>query len=255
MEQEPRRVVLVRPVHADAARRYEVLPGAREAMKRVEEFALRIDGRRDTRDWPTGAPSRRSDLHRRPGSGPPMSVAPCRILSFRNRDGFAVRSTETDCSQRIYPPTDAILAADAWMGQALGIWRDARSGSSPPSIESLDLSDLPGMSGGKAHLLDTNADEPEGYWFRHWGRNNSYVAGHNNLTLGQMPSGLMREAAMEDYRRAVTTAAPCYSLISMVEGSRGYSYAQLILPLATRGQRADHLLVLINERDLTLESA
>jgi len=256
MGRAPRRVVLAHPDRADGARPYEVLPNAREAVRRVEEFALGVDGRRATRDRPLGRPpSRHLDIRRKPEfTQPTPSVpVPCKIFSFRGRDGLAVRTLGADCSQRIHQPIDAISAADLWMGRALGIWRNARPKRNLPSIESLDLPNLPGISGGKVHILDTSAGEPEGYWFRHWGRNNSYPAGHDNLSLGRMPCGLMREAAIEDYGRVVTAAAPCYSLISIVEGSRAYSYGRVILPLAARGRRADHILVLINERELTPE--
>ena len=178
---------------------------------------------------------------------------PGKILSFRGKDGLAVRTWGTDCAQRMHRPVEAISALDGWMGHALGIWRNARQSSNLPSVESLGGQDISGIAGGKAHLLDASAGEPEGYWFRHWGRNNSYPAGHDNLSLGRMPCGLMREAAIEDYGRVVTAAAPCYSLISIVEGSRAYSYGRVILPLAARGRRADHILVLINERELTPE--
>jgi len=249
----PRRVMLAHPDRGNGARRYELFPSAREAVRRVEEFVLHAGGGRAVQDRPFGPSSRRVGTGRKP---PPSSAGPSmpgKILSFRGKDGLAVRTWGTDCAQRMHRPVEAISALDGWMGHALGIWRNARQSSNLPSVESLGGQDISGIAGGKAHLLDASAGEPEGYWFRHWGRSNSYVGGGDSLSLRQMPSGLMREAAIEDYGRAVTTGSPCYSLISLVEEFTGYSYARLILPLAANGRAADRLLVLINERDLTPE--
>ena len=113
----------------------------------------------------------------------------------------------------------------------------------------LDSLELVNFARGRAHLVDTASSNPAGYRFRLWGAVNSYGGGFANRTLGEMPAGLMRDEAMEDYRRVVA-AVPSYDLISMVEKKVSYSYARLLLPLAQDGRRVDRLIVLINERHL-----
>ena len=54
----------------------------------------------------------------------------------------------------------------------------------------------------------------------------------SNLTLGQMPPGLMRDDAIEDYWEVVSTGAPTYQLIHRVEDNLALSYARLLLPFA-----------------------
>jgi len=98
--------------------------------------------------------------------------------------------------------------------------------------------------------VDTSQSNPEGYRFRVWGTVNSYGSGHAKKTLGEMPAGLMRDNAIEDYREVVTTGVPTYRLISHVESKLSYSYARLLLPLAADGLCVDQLVVLINERPL-----
>lgn len=77
---------------------------------------------------------------------------------------------------------------------------------------------------------------------------NSYGNGYANRALGEMPEGLMRDDAIRDYRAVVTSGAPSYHLISIVEHEVSFSYARLLLPLAQDGRRVDRLIVLINER-------
>jgi len=103
---------------------------------------------------------------------------------------------------------------------------------------------------GRAHIVDTSQSNPEGYRFRVWGTVNSYGSGHAKKTLEEMPAGLMRDNAIEDYREVVTTGVPTYRLISHVESKLSYSYARLLLPLAADGLCVDQLVVLINERPL-----
>ena len=244
----PSRVMLAHPDRGNGARRYELFPGAREAVKRVEEFVLHSGRGRTSQGRRLEPCPRRLGAHPRPLPASFGPSSPGKILSFRGEDGLAVRTLGADCSQRVRRPVDAISAPDGWMGRALGIWRNARQGPNLPSVESLGR-----IVGGKAHLLDASAGEADGYWFRHWGRGNSYAGGRDSLSLREMPCGLMREAAIEDYGRAAATGSPCYSLVSLVEKFTGYSYARLILPLAANGRGADRLLVLINERDLTPE--
>ena len=71
-----------------------------------------------------------------------------------------------------------------------------------------------------------------------------------NKTLGEMPAGLMRNAAIEDYWEVATTGVPTYKLISHTEKLIPYSYARLLLPLAGDARQVDRLVVLINERPL-----
>ncbi len=108
-------------------------------------------------------------------------------------------------------------------------------------------------TGGRAHVLDTSESEPTGYRFRLWGAANSYGTGYTEKSLGQMPMGLMRENALEDYREVVLTGCSRYHLINVTEDRVAYSYARLLLPLANDGRRVDHILALINEREFGLE--
>ncbi len=98
--------------------------------------------------------------------------------------------------------------------------------------------------------MDTDNSNPAAYRFRLWGAVNSYGGGYANRSLGEMPDGLMRDDAIEDYRRVVAAAAPSYQLIDIVENGLSYSYARLLLQLAQDGRRVDRLIVLINERSL-----
>ena len=98
--------------------------------------------------------------------------------------------------------------------------------------------------------METASSNPSRYRFRLWGAVNSYGGGYANRTLGEMPAGLMRDDAIEDYRQVVAVGAPSYQLINLVEKTLSYSYARLLLPLAQDGRRVDRLIVLINERPL-----
>lgn len=98
--------------------------------------------------------------------------------------------------------------------------------------------------------MDTDSSSPFGYRFRLWGAVNSYGCGYANRALGEMPEGLMRDEAIEEYRQVVASGTPDYHLINIVENDLVYSYARLLLPLAQDGRRVDRLIVLINERQL-----
>jgi hypothetical protein len=80
---------------------------------------------------------------------------------------------------------------------------------------------------------------------------NSYKGEYTHRRLGEMPAGLMRDDAIEDYWEVVTTGVPTYQLVHRRENYLPYSYARLILPLAADGHRVDQLIVLINERPLS----
>jgi len=118
------------------------------------------------------------------------------------------------------------------------------------SNESLDSLELLNIACGRAHVVDTASSNPSGYRFRLWGTINSYGNGYANRALGEMPEGLMRDDAIQDYRGVVLSGAPSYHLISIVEHEIPFSYARLLLPLAQDGRRVDRLIVLINERAL-----
>jgi hypothetical protein len=132
----------------------------------------------------------------------------------------------------------------------LSFWGSARRGRRLPSNESLDSLELLNIACGRAHIIDTASSNPSGYRFRLWGTVNSYGHGYANRALGEMPEGLMRDDAIQDYRGVVTSGAPSYHLISIVEHEVPFSYARLLLPLAQDGRRVDRLIVLINERAL-----
>jgi hypothetical protein len=139
---------------------------------------------------------------------------------------------------------------DPWLGELLSIWRSARRGWLLPARSSLDSVVLLRTALGRAHIIDTRDEDPSSYRFRIWGTVNSYRGEYTNRRLGEMPAGLMREDALEDYWEVVTTGVPTYQLIHRMEDYIRYSYTRLILPLAADGKRVDKLLVLINERRL-----
>jgi hypothetical protein len=155
-----------------------------------------------------------------------------------------------DNSKRLSRPLDSIVSEDEWLGQVLSMWRSARTGWRLPSSESFDPLEVMNIARGRAHLVDTSASDPEGYRFRLWGTANPYRGMYKNRTLAQMPAGLMREDAIEDYWEVAATGVPTYQLIHRVENDQPLSYARLLLPLAADARRVDQLVVLINERRL-----
>ncbi len=222
----PRRLILCHPGDRETPDRYEVLTNPIDGLRRME-----------------------SALAARGAEAP----APRRSLAASSRPtGIAVKTKARagDLSERLTRPLEAIRPADCWLGELLGVWRSARSGDRLPSAESIDPLELLNIARGRAHIVDTRDADPEGYRFRLWGTVNSYGGGHANKTLGEMPAGLMRDDAIEDYRGIVSTGAPSYQLIRHVENNRPYAYARLVLPLAADGRRVDCLVVLINERRL-----
>jgi hypothetical protein len=241
----PKRLILACPGKAGNPDRYEIFHDLSEGLKRLEAaLEARQDSRSETRAQPRQPSPGRGKSSRRGSAGGG------RVVSFWRPDGLAVRRQADDLSKRLCLPLDAIAPQDAWLGQLLDIWRKARPGWRLPAIESLDTLEVLNIARGRAHIVDTRESDPAGYRFRLWGTVNSYGAGHANQTLAQMPAGLMREGALEDYWEVVTTGVPTYQLIQHLEHGLPFSYARLLLPLAADGRRVDQLLVLINERAL-----
>ncbi|MBV8890109.1 MAG: PAS domain-containing protein [Alphaproteobacteria bacterium] len=169
---------------------------------------------------------------------------------------LAVKRGVGDFSKRLCLPLDMIAPEDAWLGEILHLWRSVRPGWLLPARSALDPVRLLRTALGRAHIIDTQNEDPESYRFRLWGTVNSYGGEYTNCRLGQMPAGLMRDDAVEDYWEVVTGGVPTYQLVYRGEHYLRYSYARLLLPLATDGRRVDQLLVLINERRLPeLEAA
>jgi hypothetical protein len=163
---------------------------------------------------------------------------------------LAVKRGIGDFSKRLCLPLDAISLEDRWLGELLGIWRSVRPGWLLPARSSLDSALLLRTCLGRAHIVDTKEEDPLNYRFRLWGTVNSYQGEYTNRRLGEMPAGLMRDDAVEDYWEVVTTGVPTYQLIYRGEHYVRYSYARLALPLAKDGKQVDQLIVLINEREL-----
>ncbi|HJU19588.1 MAG TPA: hypothetical protein VJ770_24305 [Stellaceae bacterium] len=239
----PKRLILACPGKAGHPDRYEIFQDLGEGLRRLEAA---LEGRRDAPAEPAGqAPAGRGR-----GKSARAGAKGGRVASLWRPDGLAIRQQAGNFSQRLFVPLDEISPQDAWLAQLLGIWRDARSGWRLPANESLDPLEVLNIARGRAHIVDTRETDPAAYRFRLWGTVNSYGSGHANRTLAQMPTGLMRENAIEDYWEAVTTGVPAYQLVYNVENDLPYSYARLLLPLAADGRRVDQLLVLINERAL-----
>jgi hypothetical protein len=225
----PKRLILGAPGKAGRPDRYEIFNNVIEGLKRVEAA---LDRHQD----PIGWAERQSE-----GS----AVAPA-----HSPDGLPIGARARDYAKRLSLPIDAISPSDEWLDQLLGGWRNARCGWRLPSSESLDPLQLLNIARGRAHMVDTCDSRPEAYRFRLWGTVNSYGGGHANKTLAEMPAGLMRDEAIEDYWEVATTGVPTYQLIRHVENNVPYSYARLLLPLAADGRQVDRLVVLINERPL-----
>lgn len=242
----PKRLILACPGQAGMPDRYEIFHDLSEGLKRLEAA---LEGRREARGE-TPAPPRQPPAGRALGKPARRGSSGGRVVSLWRPDGLAIRRQADDLSKRLCLPLDAIAPQDAWLGQLLDIWRKARLGWRLPAIEALDTLEVLNIARGRAHIVDTREPDPEAYRFRIWGAANSYGDNHGNHTLSEMPAGLMRESALEDYWEVVTTGVPTYQLIQHIENGLPFSYARLLLPLATDGQHVDQLLVLFNERAL-----
>ena len=239
----PGRVVLACLAADRSASRYELFPTPREALKRVE-IILAENGRS------LSMPG--EQVHYRTVKRRQTSVMG-RLVSFRRRDGIALRFDDRDFSIRIRRPLAAISAEDAWMAEELANWEGARKRSLLPPLASGAFPRGLNPVGGRAHIVDTSNTQATGYWFRHWAPINSYHFGGTGRRLRDMPSSLMRDNAIEDYWSTVQGGVPAYHLIRLTQSGATYAYARLLLPFASNGREVDNLLVLINERDLTAE--
>jgi hypothetical protein len=243
----PKRLILGSPGIAGSPDRYEIFNSVIEGLKRVEAALLHYH-------HPDGLVKRHSQGSAAAGDrshAPQGKFATLERTAVVSGSGdHTVRVQAADCSRRSSLPIDSISPKDEWLDQLLHIWRSARCGWRLPSSESIDPLQLLNIARGRAHIVDTQDPKPEGYRFRLWGTVNSYGGGRANKTLGEMPAGLMRDAAIEDYWEVATTGMPTYHLISHVENHTAYSYARLLLPLASDGRQVDQLVVLINERPL-----
>jgi hypothetical protein len=242
----PKRLILACPGRPGSPDRYEIFYSLSEGLRRLEAAA--------------------ETCHNSPALAPPAAAAPTRrdrskdprrltkrkaeVLSFWRPGGMAARRLARNTSKRLCLPLDAIAPEDEWLGQLLRIWRNARAGWRLPGWEALDPLETLNIARGRAHIVETRDADPPGYRFRLYGGAVSYHRGRSNLTLGQMPPGLMREDAIEDYWEVVSTGVPNYQLIHRLEDRLDLSYARLLLPFAADGRRVDQLLVLINERRL-----
>ena len=235
-----RRLILACPGTEACPGRCEIFDNVGAGLKRLDEAANRArDARRP--QWLLGA-----RLSRRRGRPSPSRPA----VAVTAARGLRLSSRANDRSARLARPLAAISAEDGWLGQLLSFWGSARNGRRLPSDQSLDSLELLNVARGRAHIVDTTGSNPAGYRFRLWGAVNSYGGGYANRALGEMPAGLMRDEAIDDYRKVVAAGIPRYHLISLVEKNLAYSYARLLLPLAQDGRRVDRLVVLINERRL-----
>lgn len=243
----PKRLILGCPGKGGNPDQYEIFNSVIEGLKRVE-VALQLyqdsSGLAERQSAGSAAIGSRRHTPRE------RSANSERVAAVSGSGGRTIRAQAGDHSKRLSLPIDSISSRDEWLEQLLHSWRNARCGWRLPSIESLDPLQLLNIARGRAHMVDTRDPKPESYKFRLWGAVNSYGGGHSNKTLGEMPAGLMRDEAIEDYWEVATTGLPTYQLISHVENNIPYSYARLLLPLASDGRRVDQLVVLINERPL-----
>jgi hypothetical protein len=242
----PKRLILACPGGPGHPDRYEIFNSLSAGLKRLEAAAAEaFHNSTDPVPPPSGAAPGRRHRPRDPGR-PGKKTG--EILSWR-ADAPAVRRANRDFSKRLWLPLDAISRDDEWLGRLLGLWRGARPNWRLPASESLDPIGALNIARGRAHIIETRDTDPSGYRFRLYGAV-TYGRGRSNLTLGEMPPGLMRDDAIEDYWEVVSTGVPNYQLIHRLEDHLALSYARLLLPFAADGRRVDRLLVLINERRL-----
>jgi hypothetical protein len=243
----PQRLILAYPGNEGGPDRYEIFNDPIEGLKRVEAA---LDKARDNVGL-LEPQSASLPADRRFGQAPPEQL-PTRkpLAAISGIYGLAVKTRAENFSERLSRPLDSIASEDDWLGEVLGVWRSARVGWRLPSSQSFDPLEVVNIARGRAHIVETRDSDPEGYRFRLWGKANPYRGEYKNQTLSQMPAGLMREDAMEDYWEVTATGVPTYCLIHRVEGDQLLSYARLLLPLAADGRRVDQLVVLINERRL-----
>jgi len=242
--QHPKRLILGCVGEAGNSDQYEIFNSPSEGLKRLEA-ALYTSQAPDCAEERTGCSAVSSGLRRRPRQ---QFAKMEQVSGLSGPNGPAAKAG--DRSKRLSRPLDSISSEDQWLSHLLRNWRNARFGWRLPSSESFDPLQLLNIARGRAHIVDTSRSNPEGYRFRLWGTVNSYGGDHQNKTLGEMPAGLMRDNAIEDYWEVVTTGVPAYRLIARVERDVSYSYARLLLPLAADGRRVDQVVALINERPL-----
>lgn len=241
----PQCLILTYPGTAGSPERCEIFNNIIEGLRRLDHAAKRDPNAARPR-WQQNAASDRVShqlIHSTIADRKP-------VLNISRSGRPQVKSREDDRSVRLSRPLNTIGSEDQWLAQLLNFWGSARRGRRLPSSESLDSLEVLNVACGRAHLVDTADSNPAAYRFRLWGAVNSYGGGYANRSLGEMPDSLMRDDAIEDYRRVVAAATPSYHLIDIMENSLSYSYARLLLPLAQDGRRVDRLIVLINERPL-----
>lgn|GEM_PF-1220721 len=250
-ERRPRCLILRCPGVAGHGDRCEIFDNVADGLKRLEDAARR--GRNAIRPAWLRAPI--EGYRRAAGaakSKPAFRQKHARAAgAAQNGGGRGREANGQSKALHVARPLTALTSDDAWFGRLLLLWGDARRGRRLPSNGSLDALELVNIACGRAHIVDTRSSNPLGYRFRLWGAVNSYGGGYANRALGEMPPGAMREEAVYDYRRVVSSGAPDYHLIRVVENDIAYSYARLILPISEDGRRVDRLIVLINERPLT----
>jgi hypothetical protein len=243
--QGPQSLILTNPGRLGQPDRCEIINDVIDGLRRLEEAANR--GSNAVRPSWLKTPA----LNRRHRSPDARDVPKRKLLEgFAHASAPHIEVRAGDRSIRLPQPLDTIATDDDWLRQLLSFWGSARKGRRLPSTESLDSLELLNLARGRAHIVETLSSNPNGYRFRLWGAVNSYGGGYANRALGEMPRGLMRQDAIEDYRRAVATGAPAYHLINIVENELSYSYSRLLLPMAQDGRRVDRLIVLIHERQL-----
>lgn len=234
----PKRLILAYPGKAGGPDRYEIFNDVAAALKRVE--AALDDNPRLPLNCRNGNRQPHHSRYQLDQGSAATSGTP----------GVALNMQAENSSERISRPLDSISPGDEWFGDVLDIWRRVRVGWQLPSPQSFDPLEVVNISCGRAHVVDTCTSAPGGYRFRVWGKVNPYPGDYKNRTLAQMPAGLMRQDAIEDYWEVTTTGVPTYDLFRRVEDRHQMLYSRLLLPLATDGRRVDQLLVLVNERQI-----
>jgi hypothetical protein len=241
----PKRLILACPGEPGCPDRYEIFSRLNEGLRRLEAAAEACHSSAPPRGAPPVAGRNRRGRKEEPRRA---DKTPGQVAASLRPNGIAVRRRTGESSKRLWLPLDAIPPQDAWLTQLLGLWRDARIGWRLPAYEALDPPGALTIARGRVHIVDTRAADPARYRFRLWGAASSFESSHTDRTLAQMPPGLMREDAIEDYWEVVSTGVPTYQLIHHAASGLAYSYARLLLPLAADGRRVDQLLVLFNER-------
>jgi len=163
----------------------------------------------------------------------------------------AVVREGADSVRRLHLSMDDMEARDPHLAVVHRLWSSRRSAGRLPSRRSMDPLEMrPAL--GRIHIVETESEDPLGYWYRLWGSLVSLDGGRNytNTFVAECEPKVYRDAVAADYATVVRTGEPSYQEVEAVLNFLTYQYARLILPLAENGRTVTNLLVCVHERPL-----